>query len=256
MPHIDMNSDVGESFGNWRMGDDAAILKTVSSANIACGFHAGDPGTIRETSRIAAENGVAIGAHIGYRDLDGFGRRFLDCSYEELAADVLYQLGALQAMASAAGGRIRYVKPHGALYHSMIDNQTHARAVIDTIAAYDASLPVLLLPGSVALDFAAENGLRGVAEAFADRNYDADGTLVSRREPDAVLHDVDVVVENMLRLAEDREIIARDGTRIPMDAESICVHGDTQGSVAMAAAVRQALEAQGVQIRSFVTEAA
>ncbi|WP_261623967.1 LamB/YcsF family protein [Nesterenkonia marinintestina] len=252
MARIDMNSDVGESFGNWRMGDDAAILSTVSSANIACGFHAGDPGTIRETSRLAVENDVAVGAHIGYRDLAGFGRRFLDCSYDELAADVLYQLGALQAMAGSVGGRISYVKPHGALYHSMIRHEDHARAVVDTVTAYDDSLPMLLLPGSVALEISAENGLRGVAEAFADRNYDPDGTLVSRREPDAVLHDVDVVVENMRRLAQDREIIARDGTRIPMEAESICVHGDTEGSVDMAAAVRRALEADGVEIRSFV----
>ncbi|GAB3186909.1 LamB/YcsF family protein [Nesterenkonia suensis] len=251
-PRIDLNSDVGESFGNWRIGDDGAILQIVSSANIACGFHAGDPLTIQGTARIAAEHDVAIGAHIGYRDLAGFGRRHLECSYDELAADVRYQLGALQAMAGAAGARIRYVKPHGALYHSMIAHETHSRAVIDTLADYDPELPVLLLPGSVALQHAAEAGLRGVAEAFADRNYNPDGTLVSRREPDAVLHDTAQVVENMLRLAQDREIIARDGTRVPADAESICVHGDTTGAVEMAQAVRAALEEAGVEIRSFV----
>ncbi|MDZ5077754.1 5-oxoprolinase subunit PxpA [Nesterenkonia sp. HG001] len=251
-PRIDLNSDVGESFGNWRIGDDTAILGTVSSANIACGFHAGDPLTIQATARTAAENDVAIGAHIGYRDLAGFGRRHLECSYAELAADVRYQLGALQAMAGAAGARIRYVKPHGALYHSMIGHEVHSRAVIDTIASFDPELPVLLLPGSIALDHAAEAGLRGVAEAFADRNYNPDGTLVSRREPDAVLHETGQVVENMLRLAQDRQIIARDGTRVPVEAESICVHGDTAGAVEMAHAVRTALEEAGVEIRSFV----
>lgn len=249
---VDLNSDVGESFGNWQIGDDTAILRTVSSANIACGFHAGDPLTIQATARTAGENGVAIGAHIGYRDLAGFGRRHLECSPDELAADVLYQLGALEAMAGAAGARIRYVKPHGALYHSMVGHQGHARAVIDTIASYNPELPVLLLPGSIALDYAAEAGLRGVAEAFADRSYNADGTLVSRREPDAVLHQTEQVVENMLRLAQDGEIIARDGTRIPTEAESICVHGDTSGAVEMAQAVRGALEDADVEIRSFV----
>lgn len=249
--HVDLNSDVGESFGNWRIGDDAAILQTVSSANIACGFHAGDPLTIQATARSAGENGVAIGAHIGYRDLAGFGRRHLECSPDELAADVLYQLGALEAMASAAGSRIRYVKPHGALYHSMVGHQAHARSVIEAIASYNPQLPVLLLPGSIALDYAAEAGLRGVAEAFADRNYNPDGTLVSRRDPDAVLHETEQVVENMLRLAQDGEIIARDGTRIPTEAESICVHGDTAGAVEMAQALRSALEEAGIEIRSF-----
>ena len=256
MPHIDLNSDVGESFGNWTLGDDSAILRTVSSANIACGFHAGDPLTIRATATEAVRNDVVIGAHIGYRDLAGFGRRHLECSPDELAADVLYQLGALEGIAGAVGSQIRYVKPHGALYHSMISHTGHAHAVIDTIAEYKEStgrdLPVLLLPGSIALDYAAEAGLRGVSEAFADRNYNPDGTLVSRREPDAVLHDNDQVVENMLRLAEESVLIARDGTRIETQAESICTHGDTTGAVAMAQAVRSSLENAGVEIRSFV----
>ncbi|GAA1144522.1 LamB/YcsF family protein [Nesterenkonia lutea] len=255
MAQIDLNSDVGESFGNWTIGDDAAILRTVSSANIACGFHAGDPLTIRATATEAAANDVVIGAHIGYRDLAGFGRRHLECSPDELAADVLYQLSALEGIASAVGSQVRYVKPHGALYHSMISHTGHAHAVIDTIAAYCEStgrdLPVLLLPGSIALDYAAEAGLRGVSEAFADRSYNPDGTLVSRRKPDAVLHDTEQVVENMLRLAEESVLIARDGTRIETQAESICTHGDTAGAVAMAQSVRSALEGAGVEIRSF-----
>ncbi|WP_312181327.1 5-oxoprolinase subunit PxpA [Arthrobacter sp.] len=252
MPVIDLNSDVGESFGNWTMGDDAAVFGSVSSANVACGFHAGDPSTIAQTCRDAVAAGVTIGAHVGYRDLAGFGRRFLDCSATELADDVLYQLGALQALARAAGSEIRYVKPHGALYNTIVHHEVHAGAVIDAIRAFDKDLPVLLLPGAVALDKAAAAGLRGVAEAFADRNYNPDGTLVSRREPNAVLHDEEQVTANMVRLATRGTLTAVDGTEIPMHAESICVHGDTPGAVAMARAVRTGLETAGVTIQSFV----
>jgi UPF0271 protein len=251
MAIIDLNSDVGESFGNWKMGDDAAIFRSVSSANVACGFHAGDPSTIAGTCRDAVAAGVTIGAHVGYRDLAGFGRRFLDCSPTELADDVLYQLGALQALARAAGARIRYVKPHGALYNTIVHHEAHAQAVVDAVRAFGGDLPLLLLPGSVALAKAAAAGLRGVAEAFADRAYNPDGTLVSRREPGAVLHDTDLVVANMVRLAQTGKITAIDGTIIRVDAESICVHGDTPGSVAMAAAVRAGLESAGVTVRSF-----
>ena len=251
MAIIDLNSDVGESFGNWEMGDDAAIFRSVSSANVACGFHAGDPSTIAGTCRDAVAAGVTIGAHVGYRDLAGFGRRFLDCSPTELADDVLYQLGALQALARAAGARIRYVKPHGALYNTIVHHEAHAQAVVDAVRAFGGDLPLLLLPGSVALAKAAAAGLRGVAEAFADRAYNPDGTLVSRREPGAVLHDTDLVVANMVRLAQTGKITAIDGSIIRVDAESICVHGDTPGSVAMAAAVRAGLESAGVTVRSF-----
>ena len=252
MAVIDLNSDVGESFGNWKMGDDAAVFESVSSANVACGFHAGDPSTIAQTCRDAVAAGVTIGAHPAYRDLAGFGRRFLDCSYAELFDDVLYQLGALQAMARAAGSEIRYVKPHGALYNTIVRHEVHARAVVDAVRTFDKDLPVLLLPGAVALDIAAEAGLRGVAEAFADRNYNPDGTLVSRREANAVIHDAGTVTANMVRLATQGIITAVDGTEIPMSAESICVHGDTPGAVAMAKAVRAGLEEAGVTIQSFV----
>ncbi|MCC3291737.1 MULTISPECIES: LamB/YcsF family protein [unclassified Arthrobacter] len=252
MTVIDLNSDVGESFGNWKMGDDAAVFESVSSANVACGFHAGDPSTIARTCRDAVAAGVTIGAHPAYRDLAGFGRRFLDCSYTELFDDVLYQLGALQAMARAAGSEIRYVKPHGALYNTIVRHEVHAKAVIDAVRTFDKDLPVLLLPGAVALDIAAEAGLRGVTEAFADRNYNPDGTLVSRREANAVIHDAGQVTVNMVRLATQGTITAVDGTDIPMSAESICVHGDTPGAVAMAKAVRAGLENAGVTIQSFV----
>ncbi|MCW2131195.1 LamB/YcsF family protein [Arthrobacter sp. VKM Ac-2550] len=251
MAFIDLNSDVGESFGNWQMGDDAAIFRSVSSANVACGFHAGDPSTIAQTCRDAVAAGVTIGAHVGYRDLAGFGRRFLDCTPAELADDVLYQLGALQALARAAGADIRYVKPHGALYNTIVHHEGHAQAVVDAVRAFGTDLPLLLLPGSLALAKAEAAGLRGVAEAFADRAYNPDGTLVSRREPGAVLHDPEVVVANMVRLAQDGEIVAVDGSVVKVQAESICVHGDTPGSVAMAAAVRTGLEAADVSVRSF-----
>ncbi|GAB5078805.1 LamB/YcsF family protein [Arthrobacter sp. AD-310] len=251
MAFIDLNSDVGESFGNWTMGDDAAIFRSVSSANVACGFHAGDPSTIARTCRDAVAAGISIGAHVGYRDLAGFGRRFIDCSPTELADDVLYQLGALDAIARAAGGSIRYVKPHGALYNTIVSHEAQAKAVVDAVKAFGGDLPLLLLPGSVALAAAEAAGLRGVAEAFADRAYNPDGTLVSRREAGAVLHDEDVVAANMVRLATEGIIVARDGSTIRTSAESICLHGDTEGAVAMAAAVRRELEAAGVGIRSF-----
>ena len=251
MPYIDLNSDVGESFGNWKMGDDAAIFTSVSSANVACGSHAGDPSTIAQTCRDAVAAQVTIGAHVGYRDLAGFGRRFLDCSATELADDVLYQLGALQALARSAGSEIKYVKPHGALYNTIVHHEVHAQAVIDAIKAFGTDLPVLLLPGSIALQKAEAAGLRGVAEAFADRNYTPEGTLVSRREANAVLHDPAQVTENMVRLATEGTIVAVDVSTIKMPAESICLHGDTAGAVAMASAVRAGLEHAGVQIRSF-----
>lgn len=252
MAFIDLNSDVGESFGSWTMGDDAAMFRSVSSANVACGFHAGDPSTIAATCRAAVAAGVTIGAHVGYRDLAGFGRRFLDCSPTELANDVLYQLGALDALARTAGGRVRYVKPHGALYNAIVTHEAQAQAVVDAVKAFGGDLPLLLLPGSVALQKAEAVGLRGVAEAFADRAYNPDGTLVSRREPGAVLHDEAAVAANMVRLATEGVIAARDGSTLRTDAESICLHGDTAGAVAMAAAVRRELEAAGVGIRSFV----
>ena len=252
MPFIDLNSDVGESFGNWSMGDDAAIFRSVSSANVACGFHAGDPSTIARTCRDAVAAGIVIGAHVGYRDLAGFGRRFLDCSPTELADDVLYQIGGLEALARAAGGQVRYVKPHGALYNTIVHHEAHAQAVVDAVRAFGAGLPLLLLPGSVALAKAEAAGLRGVAEAFADRAYNPDGTLVSRREAGAVLHDAGQVTANMVRLATEGTIVARDGSLIQTTAESICLHGDTAGAVAMAASVRAGLEAAGVGIKGFV----
>lgn len=248
---IDLNSDVGESFGSWTMGDDAAILRSVSSANVACGFHAGDPSGIAQTCRDAVAGGVTIGAHVGYRDLAGFGRRFLDCTPTELADDVLYQIGALDALARAAGGRVRYVKPHGALYNAIVHHEAHAQAVVDGVAAFGGDLPLLLLPGSAALAAAHRAGLRGVAEAFADRGYTRQGALVPRREPGAVLHDEAEVAARMVRLATEGVIESVDGADVRVDAASVCVHGDTPGAVALAAAVRRGLEDAGVTIAAF-----
>jgi 5-oxoprolinase (ATP-hydrolysing) subunit A len=251
MASIDLNSDVGESFGNWTFGDDAAIFESVSSANVACGFHAGDPLGIRATCEAAAQAGVTVGAHPGYRDLAGFGRRFVDMSPDELTADVIYQIGAVQAVARAAGTAVRYVKPHGALYNTIVRHEQQAGAVVAALLAVDPGLPLMVLPNSEIQRQAEAAGLRTVAEAFADRAYNADGTLVSRREPGAVLHEVDDVVEHVLRIANDGVVRATDGSLVPVSAESICLHGDTPGAVAMARAVRSALNDAGISVQSF-----
>ena len=251
VPTIDLNSDVGESFGEWSKGDDAAMFRSVSSANVACGFHAGDPSTMGRTCRDAVAAGVGIGAHVSYQDLAGFGRRFVDCSPVELADDVLYQLGALDAVARAAGGAISYVKPHGALYNAIVHHREHAQAVVDAVKAFGNDLPLLLLPGSVALERAEAAGLRAVIEAFADRAYNPDGSLVSRREEGSVLHDAAAISANMIRLATQGTLTARDGSTLSIPVESICLHGDTTGAVELASAVRRGLEEAGVEIRSF-----
>lgn len=252
MATIDLNSDVGESFGRWSLGDDLAIFGSVSSANVACGFHAGDPSVIRRTCRDAAAAGVVVGAHVGYRDLAGFGRRFLDISPTELADDVVYQIGALQALAAAEGARVRYVKPHGGLYNAIVTHTAQAQAVVDAVASVDPNLPILGLPGSEVLRLADKAGLRGVSEAFADRAYNPDGTLVSRSLPGAVLEDPGLVAEHVLRMATESAVRTIDGSILKIRAESICVHGDSPGAVAMASAVKSALGDAGVSIGSFL----
>ncbi|MGO4384892.1 LamB/YcsF family protein [Specibacter sp. RAF43] len=252
MATIDLNSDVGESFGNWTFGDDARIIESTSSVNVACGFHAGDPTTIRATVAAAKRAGVVIGAHPGYRDLAGFGRRFIDMEPAELTNDVIYQIGALQALAGAEGARVQYVKPHGALYNTIAGHPVQARAVVEAILAVDATLPLMVLPNSDIDRLAREAGLRTVPEAFADRAYNPDGSLVSRTRPGAVLTDVDAVVAQSLRLATRQEIQAVDGSILKVSVESICLHGDTPGAVAMAAAVKAALVGAGVSIQGFV----
>lgn len=248
---LDLNADVGESLGQWRRGNDAAIFNQVSSASIACGFHAGDPRTMRESCAAAAAAGVAIGAHPSYRDLAGFGRQFLDVDPQELRDEVLYQVGALMTIARAEGTSVRYVKPHGALYNTIVRHRAQAEAVVAAMVDLRSALPLLVSPGSEAGRLAAASGITVVAEAFADRAYNPDGTLVPRTQPGAVLQDVAAVVTQSLRIAVDREVVATDGTRVPLEVQSLCLHGDTPGAVAMAAAVRAALDSAGVAIRSF-----
>jgi UPF0271 protein len=248
---VDLNSDLGEGFGHWSMGDDEAVVAVVSSANVACGFHAGDPPTMARVCRAAVERGVAVGAQVGYRDLAGFGRRHLDVDARTLADEVLYQVGALDAMARAAGGRVSYVKPHGALYTAVTSDVAQAAAVVDAVRAFGGDLPVVGLPGSQLLTLAERAGLRPVAEAFADRAYTADGRLRSRKEPDALVTDADEVAARCVRMVVDGEVTAVDGSVVAVRAESICVHGDTDGAVALATRVRAALEAVGVEIAAF-----
>lgn len=250
MSLLDLNSDLGEGFGIWRLGDDEALLDVVTSANVACGFHAGDPSTMRRVCAAAAARGVAIGAQVSYRDLAGFGRRFIDVDPSELADEVLYQIGALQACARAAGVDVAYVKPHGALYNASVHHEAQAGAVVAGVRAF-GPLPVLGLPGSRLLAAAEAAGLPAVAEAFADRGYTPEGTLVPRGQPGALLTDTDAVVARAVRLAERGELVAVDGTVLPTDAASLCLHGDTPGAVGHARAVRGALTSAGVDLAAF-----
>jgi len=248
---LDLNSDLGEGYGRWTLGDDAALLEIVTSANVACGFHAGDPATIDRTVRTAVERGVAVGAQVSYPDLVGFGRREIDVPPGDLTADVLYQLGALEAFARAAGSRVRYVKPHGALYNRIVRDPVQAAAVAEAIRRYDPGLPLLTLPGSAAAAAAAEAGIEAVGEGFADRAYTGDGRLVSRREPGAVLDDPGLVAARAARMATERRVGTVDGGEVAVEVRSLCVHGDTPGAVELARAVRTALEEAGVVLEAF-----
>jgi UPF0271 protein len=248
---VDLNSDLGEGFGQWTLGDDDALLGVVTSANVACGFHAGDPVILRRVCDRAAAAGVAVGAQVGYRDLAGFGRRFVDVEPDALTQDVLYQVGALEAFARVAGTRVRYVKPHGALYNAIVTHEEQAAAVVRAVVEYDRTLPVLGLPGSAWLRLAAEAGLTTVAEAFADRAYTPEGTLVSRRLPGAVLHDADEIAARCVAMATGLPITDVDGGELSLAPASICVHGDTPGAVAIAERVRSALTDAGVALAPF-----
>ncbi len=250
MSSIDLNADLGEGFGTWRLGDDDALLDVVTSANVACGFHAGDPSTMYRVCRLAVEKGVAVGAQVGYRDLAGFGRRRIDYDRSELRDDILYQIGALEAFCKAAGDRVRYVKPHGALYNTAAVDVVQSSAVIDAVLAYDAGLPVLCQPGSVLAARAVEAGLTVIGEGFADRGYLPDGRLVPRSRPDAIVHDPDEVVARVVRMAVDGEVVAVDGTVTPGPVQSVCVHGDTPGAVGLARAVRAGL-AEHLTVQPF-----
>ncbi|CAG9422942.1 LamB/YcsF family protein [Providencia alcalifaciens] len=248
---IDLNSDLGESFGQWKMGNDEAMLSIVSSANIACGFHAGSPEGILQTLIAAQKQGVTVGAHVGYPDLVGFGRRNMDIASNELTADVIYQIGALKGLATAAGTQVEYVKPHGALYNTIAHDKRQAMAVIDGILGIDNQLTLVALAGSSLIGWAKESGLKVVAEAFADRAYNSDGTLVSRKLAGSVLHDPELVAKRMLQLVNEGGVVAIDGKFTPIEAGSICVHGDSPGALEMAKKVRELFELQGIGICAF-----
>ncbi len=248
---VDLNADLGESFGIWRLGEDDALLGVVTSANVACGFHAGDPSTMRRVCARAVETGVAIGAQVSYRDLTGFGRRFIDVDPAELEDDVLYQLAALDGVARVSGGRVAYVKPHGALYNAAVDHEGQARAVVDAVRRFDPGLPVLGLPGSALLRAAAEAGLRTVREGFADRGYTPEGALVPRRDPGALVRDPGTVAARAVRMAIEGTVVAVDGREVAVEVDSVCVHGDTPGAVDLARAVRAALTDAGLRLAPF-----
>jgi len=248
---IDLNSDLGEGFGRWSLGDDNALLEIVTSANVACGYHASDASIMRRVCAAAVERGVSIGAQVGYRDLPGFGRRFIDVEPQALTDDVVYQMAALDGFARIAGDRVRYVKPHGALYNAIVHHEEQAAAVVSAVSQYDKTLPVLGLPGSTWLRLAEEAGLRVVHEAFADRAYTPAGTLVSRRLPGSVLEDADVVSGRCVAIASGEPITDVEGGELRVRAESICVHGDTAGAVEIARRVRDALTDAGVPVTAF-----
>ncbi|MEY9966243.1 UPF0271 protein [Streptacidiphilus sp. MAP12-16] len=254
-PVVDLNADLGEGFGRWTLTDDDALLGVVTSANVACGFHAGDPSTMRRVCERAAELGVRIGAQVSYRDLAGFGRRAMDVPRGELADEIAYQIGALDLFARAAGTVVAYVKPHGALYNRVVADEEQAGAVVDAVLAYRRAdgrgLPVLGLPGSALLRAAAAAGLPVVGEAFADRAYTAAGTLVPRTEPGAVVHDPHTVVARAVGMARDGEVVAVDGSRVAVRARSLCLHGDTPGAAELAFRVREALITAGVGVEAF-----
>ncbi|MFF7814650.1 LamB/YcsF family protein [Streptomyces roseolus] len=248
---IDLNADLGEGFGRWTLTDDERLLSVVTSANVACGFHAGDAVTMRRVCELAAERGVRIGAQVSYRDLAGFGRRAMDVPPAELAAEVAYQIGALEVFARAAGSRVAYVKPHGALYNRVVRDAEQAAAVVDGVLLAGGALPVLGLPGSRLHEAAERAGLPVVAEAFGDRAYRADGSLLPRGQEGAVVHDPDKVVERSVTLVRSGTVTAHCGTAVAVRARSLCLHGDTPGAVELARRVRTALESAGVTVEAF-----
>lgn len=245
-PRIDFNCDMGEGFGPYALGLDRDIIRSVTSANIACGFHAGDPGWMRETVRLAEAHGVGVGAHPGFPDLRGFGRRYLAASPQEVRDDVVYQIGALTAFTRAK--RLQHVKPHGALYNAAVDREDLARSIADAVLQADPALILVVLAGSPWVARARAAGVRVAREVFADRAFCADGTLVPRSTPGAVIHDTSAVIERSLRLVTEGQVEAITGETITLEADTICLHGDTPGAVESAAALRAAFLQAGVAL--------
>jgi UPF0271 protein len=250
MTQIDLNSDIGESFGAFRLGADEEVLESITSANIACGFHAGDPAVMRRTVRLAVEAGVAIGAHPGFPDLQGFGRREVRMAAREVEDMVLYQIGALAAMAAAEGARLNHVKAHGALYNMAAKDSALADAIARAVRAFDPGLILFGLPGSELLRAGRDTGLTVVAEGFADRAYEPDGSLAPRTRAGSVIHDVGVVVARAVRMVTDRRVTATNGEDVSLDIQTLCVHGDTPGAADLARRLREGLERSGVGVRA------
>ena len=248
---IDLNSDLGESFGPWPMGQDAVLMDSITSANVACGFHAGDPGAMRATIALAREKGVAIGAHPGFQDLVGFGRREMKATPQEVEDLVLYQVAALAGMAAAQGVRLQHVKAHGALYNMACRDRALAGAIAKATASIDRSLILFGLPNSELLRAGDAAGLTVAAEVFADRSYDPDGSLTSRSKPGSVIHDASKVVERAIKMVRDRQVVAVDGSTIKLQADTMCLHGDTPGAAALAGEIRRGLESAGVRVAAF-----
>ena len=248
---IDINSDLGESFGAYTIGHDVGLMKSITSANIAAGFHAGDPSVLRETIRLAKAQDVAVGAHPGFPDLVGFGRRELNVTLKEAEDMVLYQIAAVSGVAAAEGVKVQHVKPHGALFNMAVRNVELATAIAKAVAAFDRSLILFGLPGSEILNAGRAAGLRVAAEVFADRAYEADGSLASRRKPGSVIHDAGAVVARAVRMVKERTVVAIDGSTLRLEADTICVHGDTPGSDDLAAQIRAGFEAVGVTVRAI-----
>jgi UPF0271 protein len=250
---VDINSDMGESFGAYTIGHDAGLFRSITSANVAAGFHAGDPSVLRSTIRLAKTHGVAVGAHPGFPDLVGFGRRELNVTPQEAEDLVLYQVAAVAGVAAAEGVKIQHVKPHGALFNMAVRNVELASAIARAVAAFDKALILFGLPGSEILNAGRAAGLRVAAEVFADRAYEADGSLASRRKPGSVIHDAAVVVQRAVRMVKERTVIAIDGSTVALDADTICVHGDTPGSDDLAARIRAGLDAAGITVKAIGT---
>lgn len=250
MTSIDLNSDIGESFGRWSLGNDAEVMRSVTSANVACGYHAGDPGVMRETVRLAKAAGVAVGAHPGFPDLVGFGRRNIAASPREVEDFVLYQVGALAAIAAAEGVRLQHVKAHGALYNMAIRDRALSDAIARAVAAFDRSLILFGLPGTELLRAGEAAGLPVAAEGFADRAYEPDGSLTPRSRAGAVIHEAAEVVQRAVRMAREGVVAATDGRDIPMRIDTICTHGDTPGSHELTRRIREGLERAGLTVRA------
>ncbi|MDF1514793.1 MAG: LamB/YcsF family protein [Anaerolineae bacterium] len=249
--HIDLNCDMGESYGRYTLGEDAPLMHVITSSNIACGFHAGDPEVMAATVQMAVRKGVAVGAHPGYPDLQGFGRREMSMTHGQITAAVLYQLGALAGFVHAAGSQLVHVKPHGALYNTAARDARVAQAIVDAVYAFDPHLVIVTLPHSTLQKTAEKAGLTAAREGFADRAYQSDGSLLPRSQPGAVIHNVDHIAARAVQMVTRREVESVDGTIIPLELDTLCVHGDTPGALHIAQKVRSALEMEGINLSAM-----